>query len=71
MAAIGALDAGREWVNEKVSTLDIGRKVILEALSPLETIMGGTGAMYVMAKLPEGMDDQVRYFYLFCDALFV
>ena len=56
---MGALSAGRDWVHDKVSTLDTGRAAIFEALSPLEPIMGGTGAMYVMAKLPDGMDDQV------------
>mmetsp|Transcript_13002 Transcript_13002/g.18405 ORF Transcript_13002/g.18405 Transcript_13002/m.18405 type:complete len:466 (-) Transcript_13002:4-1401(-) len=58
VAAMGALSAGRDWVHDKVSTLDTGRSAILEALSPLKPIMGGTGAMYVMAKLPDGMDDQ-------------
>jgi aspartate/methionine/tyrosine aminotransferase len=58
IAALAAIDAGREWVAERVQTLDGGRQAILDALSPLEKIMGGTGAMYVMAKLPEGMDDK-------------
>eukprot|EP00521_Asterionellopsis_glacialis_P010218 CAMPEP_0195302746 /NCGR_PEP_ID=MMETSP0707-20130614/31592_1 /TAXON_ID=33640 /ORGANISM="Asterionellopsis glacialis, Strain CCMP134" /LENGTH=413 /DNA_ID=CAMNT_0040366079 /DNA_START=284 /DNA_END=1525 /DNA_ORIENTATION=+ len=58
VAAMGALSAGRDWVHNKVNTLDTGRAAIFEALSPLAPIMGGTGAMYVMAKLPDGMDDQ-------------
>jgi len=58
IAAMGALSAGRTWVDEKVATLDTGRTAILEALSPLEASFGGTGAMYIMAKLPDGMDDQ-------------
>jgi aspartate/methionine/tyrosine aminotransferase len=53
VAAAGALEAGPAWVREKVATLDTGRQAILEALSPLP-IMGGSGAMYVMAKLPAG-----------------
>jgi aspartate/methionine/tyrosine aminotransferase len=53
VAAAGALSAGSAWVREKVATLDVGRQAILEALSPLP-IMGGSGAMYVMAKLPSG-----------------
>lgn len=57
---MGALEAGRSWVNDKVATLDAGRSAILGALDPLEVIMGKTGAMYVMGKLCEGMDDQVR-----------
>jgi aspartate/methionine/tyrosine aminotransferase len=53
VAAAGAFEAGPAWVREKVATLDVGRQAILEALSPLP-IMGGSGAMYVMAKLPSG-----------------
>jgi aspartate/methionine/tyrosine aminotransferase len=53
VAAAGALEAGPGWVREQVATLDVGRQAILEALSPL-TVMGGSGAMYVMAKLPGG-----------------
>lgn len=60
VAALGALKAGRSWVSDQVLTLDAGRESILEAMAPLEIIMGGTGAMYVMGKLPSGMDDQVR-----------
>lgn len=59
VAALGALQAGRSWVVEQVSSLTIGRQVILDALSPLNMTMGGSGAMYVMGKLPNGMDDQV------------
>eukprot|EP00594_Rhizosolenia_setigera_P006437 CAMPEP_0178948606 /NCGR_PEP_ID=MMETSP0789-20121207/5575_1 /TAXON_ID=3005 /ORGANISM="Rhizosolenia setigera, Strain CCMP 1694" /LENGTH=426 /DNA_ID=CAMNT_0020629009 /DNA_START=187 /DNA_END=1464 /DNA_ORIENTATION=+ len=59
VAALGAIESGRDWVNEKVKTLDEGRDAIINALSPLESIMGGSGAMYVMAKLPDNADDQV------------
>ena len=38
-------------------TLDAGRKAILDALAPLETTIGGSGAMYVMGKLPDDVDD--------------
>lgn len=58
VAALGALSSGRSWVTEQVATLGEGREAILHALRPLEAIMGGTGAMYVMGKLPDGMDDQ-------------
>lgn len=60
MAALGALEAGREWVNKQVQTLDVGRNAILEAMSSLEEIIGGTGAMYIMGKLPNSTDDKVR-----------
>lgn len=51
IAAYGALKAGKEWVREQYATLDPSRQLILNALQPLE-VMGGSGAMYVMAKLP-------------------
>ena len=57
--ALGALSAGKQWVDKKVKTLDVGREAILDALSGMEKIIGGSGAMYVMAKLPDGMDDMV------------
>lgn len=56
-AAMGALNAGRHWVTDKVKTLTAGRDAILEALSPLEQVMGGSGAMYVMGKLPDHDND--------------
>lgn len=59
IAALGALSAGRQWVLDKVRTLDGSRELILDAMSSLECCMGGTGAMYIMGKLPDGMDDLV------------
>ena len=57
-AALGALKAGRSWVDEQVATLHIGRELILDAMSSMD-IIGGDGAMYVMGKLPDGIDDKV------------
>ena len=57
LAAMGALDAGYHWVQEKVRTLDVGREAILDALGCLDEVIGGTGAMYVMGKLPHGNND--------------
>ena len=54
VAALAALSAGKEWVKSRVATLDTGRKAILGALEPMEKIIGGSGAMYVMGKLPSG-----------------
>lgn len=59
MAALGALHAGRSWVHEQVATLDSGRAYILDAMSSMEQMIGGDGAMYVMGKLPDGVDDKV------------
>ena len=64
MAALGALEAGRSWVHEQVATLDVGRKLILDAMKySMEEVIGGDGAMYVMGKLPDGEDDKVSCFY--------
>lgn len=51
IAALGALQAGKEWVYEQYGTLVESRQLILDALEPLPT-MGGSGSMYVMAQLP-------------------
>ena len=59
LAALGALKAGRAWADKKVATLEFGRKRILDSLKPLSNVMGGSGAMYVMGKLPENIDDVV------------
>ena len=56
---MGALSAGRTWVSNKVKTLDSSREAILKALQPLETTIGGSGAMYVMAKLTEKCNDDL------------
>jgi aspartate/methionine/tyrosine aminotransferase len=61
MAALGALQAGREWVHDRVKTLDIGRAAIIKAMSSLENCIGGNGAMYIMGQLPHGVDDRVSY----------
>jgi len=58
IAALASVNVGREWVSGNVKTLDGGREAILDALSPLDSIMGGSGAMYVMAKLPQGLNDR-------------
>lgn len=57
LAALGALQTGRQWVLDQVKTLDVGREAVLAAMSSLETIIGGSGAMYIMGKLPDGIDD--------------
>jgi aspartate/methionine/tyrosine aminotransferase len=63
MAALGAMRSGRDWVYDRVRTLDAGRAAILGAMSSLEDVIGGNGAMYVMGKLPDGVDDQVSEFW--------
>ena len=59
IAALGALQAGRDWVQKQVATLDAGRQAILQALGTLEKRMGGSGAIYVMGKLPVHQQDDV------------
>jgi len=52
--SIGTPGQGKQWVMDRFHTLETGRRAICDALeSTLDgPIMGGTGAMYVMAKLP-------------------
>lgn len=56
-AALGALKEGRPWVEKKVKSLDESREAIIDALTPLEKTIGGSGAMYFMAKLPPNVCD--------------
>jgi aspartate/methionine/tyrosine aminotransferase len=58
IAALGSMSAGKDWVRHKIASLDEGRTAILDALSSLEMVMGGSGAMYVMGKLRDGTDDK-------------
>ena len=57
--ALGALEAGSDWISEKVKLLEINRKRAIEALSPLgqENITKSEGAIYLWAKLPDGLYD--------------
>lgn len=59
VAALGALQAGKSWVLEQYETLTSGREAIFDALKGCVQIIGGQGAMYVMAQLPMRMDDPV------------
>ena len=40
----------------------MGRAAILEEIFSLDDSIGRDGAMYVMEKLPDGVDDQVNDF---------
>ncbi|EFN55891.1 hypothetical protein CHLNCDRAFT_94487 [Chlorella variabilis] len=57
--ALGAVEAGRQWVEEQVGGLAGNRAALIDALSPLGTsnIVGGEGAIYLFAKLPDGCED--------------
>lgn len=60
LAALGSLSAGRNWVHKNVQTLEQSREAIIKALKPLDTIIGGSGAMYLMAKLPNNVKDDIK-----------
>ncbi|XP_078432303.1 pyridoxal phosphate (PLP)-dependent transferases superfamily protein [Wolffia australiana] len=53
--ALYSIEAGREWIHERVKTLERNREILKEALSPLGkgAVKGGEGAIYLWAKLPE------------------
>lgn len=59
--ALGALEAGAEWVAARVAALQPNRAALMDALSPLGTlgdgISGGEGAIYLWARLPAGCED--------------
>ena len=57
-ASLGALEAGREWVKNKVEGLSKNRDIVLKALECLgpDRIAPSEGAIYVWCKLPEGCE---------------
>lgn len=61
VVALGAVHAGRAWVQERVEGLTEQKAAVMRALQPLgkwgEGVFGGEGAIYVFAKLPEGCED--------------
>lgn len=59
--ALAALQAGPEWVLERVKMLGENRQVLLQALSPLGegVVKGGEGAIYLWAQLPKHAADDV------------
>eukprot|EP00933_Yihiella_yeosuensis_P025323 TRINITY_DN19671_c0_g1_i1.p1 TRINITY_DN19671_c0_g1~~TRINITY_DN19671_c0_g1_i1.p1 ORF type:complete len:465 (-),score=65.34 TRINITY_DN19671_c0_g1_i1:108-1502(-) len=62
-AALAALSVGREWVKDHVRGLSANRQRIVSAvegaLGP-GSVKGGTGAIYLMAQLPENCADDVK-----------
>ena len=53
VAAMGALEAGRFWVQDRIATLEEGRAALRKVLEDhLPTVVGGDGAIYLWAKLP-------------------
>ena len=53
--ALFCLEAGNEWVIDKVKSLGENRELLIEALAPLGegSVTGGEGAIYLWARLPE------------------
>ncbi|XP_030457583.1 aromatic aminotransferase ISS1 [Syzygium oleosum] len=53
--ALYSLEAGPEWVTERVKTLVKNREIVVDALAPLGegAVKGGEGAIYLWAKLPD------------------
>ncbi|XP_020517872.1 uncharacterized protein LOC18425815 isoform X2 [Amborella trichopoda] len=60
--ALYALEEGPEWISERVETLVKSRDMLREALSPLgkDAIKGGEGAIYLWARLPENVPDDLK-----------
>jgi len=59
--AMGALAAGRGWVHDKVAALATNKMHVQAAVATLgeENVLGGTGAIYMMARLPAHCDNDV------------
>jgi len=60
-AALSALSAGRPWVKERVRGLSENRRIVIGALEAAlgkGSVLGGSGAIYLMARLP--VEDDFR-----------
>jgi len=59
--ALGALAAGRGWVSQRVAGLAEQKALVLAALAPLGdgAVQGGSGAIYLVARLPPHAADDV------------
>ena len=59
--ALGALRPGRGWVEANVAGLAEQKRLVLDALAPLGAgaVRGGSGAIYLFCRLPEGCEDDV------------
>ncbi|CAL8463420.1 g2954 [Coccomyxa elongata] len=59
--ALGAVEAGRSWVDTQIETIIANKDMLINALSPLgdlgNGIAGGEGAIYLWARLPKGCED--------------
>ncbi|ONM29543.1 Pyridoxal phosphate (PLP)-dependent transferase superfamily protein [Zea mays] len=57
--ALYSLEAGPEWIKERVRDLVKNRALLVDALSPLgdDNVRGGQGAIYLWAKLPDTCSD--------------
>eukprot|EP00434_Breviolum_minutum_P015144 symbB.v1.2.013356.t1/scaffold942.1/size149982/7 len=62
-AALAALDAGRQWVKEHVRGLKENRRLVVAAVEDTlgkGAVAGGSGAIYLMVKLPDGFENDTR-----------
>jgi aromatic aminotransferase len=57
--ALYSLEAGPEWIRERVKDLVKNRELLIDAMSPLgeAAVKGGEGAIYLWAKLPDNCSD--------------
>ncbi|KAG1335515.1 hypothetical protein COCNU_03G016340 [Cocos nucifera] len=57
--ALYSLEVGPEWIEERVQKLVKNRELLVKALAPLgkDAVMGGEGAIYLWAKLPDKFSD--------------
>eukprot|EP00913_Durusdinium_trenchii_P036074 g33755.t1 len=62
-AALAAMESGRPWVKERVRGLSENRRLVVAAVEETlgkGAVAGGSGAIYLMAKLPAGFENDTR-----------
>ena len=62
--AVECLKIGKEWVAEKVHTLEKNRELVWNAVKSMKGTVKTCGAFYFLIKLPEGVKDMDAVTYL-------
>lgn len=61
--AMAALESGRQWVKDHVTGLKENRRLVVAAVEETlgkGAVAGGSGAIYLMVKLPAGFENDTR-----------
>jgi len=70
-AAQAALAEGRSWVRERVRGIVANKQLMISSIEKVlgpDSVIGGSGAIYLMVRLPDGCGDDFRIVEWLCDS---